>query len=81
MTQAHEYLIKAAMTKTALFNINLMIPKPMAAAMMVGMEPQREPPSKSDNELENYVEMPVFEPLASLRRKRQSHRRVLRAGG
>jgi len=81
MNQAHEYLIKSAMTKTALFNINLMIPRPMAAAMMAGMEPQREPPARTDNELENYVEMPVFEPLASMRRKRQGHRRVSRVGG
>lgn len=81
MNQAHEYLIKSAMTKEALFNINLMIPRPMAAAMMAGMEPQREPPVRTENELENYVEMPVFEPLASLRRKRQGHRRVLRVGG
>jgi hypothetical protein len=71
MTRDREYLIKSA-----ILNVRLMIPQNVAAAMAAGMS-QQSLAEPTDHEPDGFVEMPVFDPLSALRRKKRRQRAVM----
>jgi hypothetical protein len=71
MTHDRDYLIKSA-----ILSVKLMIPQNVAAAMASGMN-QQSMSEPSDHEPEGFVEMPVFDPMSALRRKKRRQRAAM----